>query len=715
MRITTEIVSVRRFAIAASLLLSGLVLSGCNGGEDFSDVRLPGCAFGALCRENIVGEVFVEVVGPKPENLRYRCGNSISQLRSEPFEVESSGRIIPPYTAVCPNNAQQIDFFIGSRFFEGTDLPFGKVLIPSTRTQTGARAAAVPVREQGRMTLRVTLADMIDSPRRVKSQDNNQVRNRWALLRALGSPVDDVMDPVATDGPISIPLLVHQLVDNRFEELLSIADLDEPNYNTFTAGFQPLLDALNAELDQEPGEEVFYAFPADPGSDIVEVSRAMDQTRAGNLSLGYNNTELGAAEYLFSGKKPNLERLGLFTSDLLVLPTGDLLGLGTVLVADSVTPPGETNPTTTTRRGLVAVRGTLDDELVFTNVAFENLMADMDTTEMEFDGRLLADYVFSGVAGRANEADETEAQPDFALFLSPDLNGYKPVDADFGRLDGRIKGYDTDTLLEEDTIDPPGLPVRGGRVSRGSASVSDEVLDDLVGLYTLTIMRGCTKEDPGEGEAVTSECFEEISEEEQTDYPVRFEIVNPDGGPDEIDVTFNFDFARKRPGSFSVLGGEQGALDTCVEIERDPNGNGIIYVGVDGACPDFDVPDMSFPIGFVGNVINDEDGDPLGAVVFMLFTGDEDKIAQYGVRIEGAIALQECGLPLVKPSNEGLEEVQRARWVDNYRPVLIQAELPDEHDFENLDGTDAEGIANRQLVSNLQGLVTFQRDGVACP
>ena len=707
-------VSVRRVALAASLLFSGLLLSACNGGEDFSDVRLPGCAFGALCRENIVGEVFIEVVGPKPENLRYRCGNSISQLRSEPFEVVSNGRIIPPYTAVCPNNAQQIDFFIGSRFFEGTDLPVGKVLIPSTLTQTGGRAAAVPVREQGRMTMRVTLADMVDSPRRVALLDNEQVRNRWALLRALGSPVDEAGDPVDTAGPISIPSLVHQLVDTRFEELLSTADLDASDYNTFTAGFQPLLDALNAELDPEPGEEAFYAFPADPGSDIAEVRRAMDQTRAGSLSLGYNNTELGAAEYLFSGKRPNLERLGLFTSDLLVLPGGQLLGLGTVLVAESDTPPGETNPVTETRRGLVAVEGQLNEELIFSNVVFESLVSAEFSTNLTLNGRLLADYIFSGVAGRANEDDDTEAQPDFALFLNPALNGYEPVNADFGRLNDLILGYQTDTLLEDDTVvEPPGLPIRGGRVSRGSASVGDDVLDELEGVYTMTIMRGCTEEDLNGPDA--AECDEEISEEEQNDYPAVFEVVNPDGGPDQIEVTFGFDFARKRPGSFSFGSGEGGPLESCVEIRRDASGNGILYVGVDGACPDLDGPGDSFPVGFVGNVINDEDGDPLGAVVFMLLTGDEEDIAQYGVRIEGAIALQQCGLPLVRPSEEGLEDGLRARWIDNYRPVLIQAELPDDHDFENLDGNDAEGQVNRQLISNLQGLVTFSRDGVTCP
>ncbi|WP_162925745.1 hypothetical protein [Isoalcanivorax indicus] len=670
----------RRWLTGAAVLLGAAGLASCNGGEDFSDVNLPGCAFGAQCTENLAGNRLVELVGPRVDNLRYRCGTgnsgSISHLRDEEV-VTAAGIRVPPFTAVCPASAKKLEFFIGNGFFDSStnstgDLKvIGTMFFPTTSLQV-PQGTTPPV-------LSVTLNDLVESARRVAKSDA-KVRNRGLLLSALDSDTDDEV--------IYIPDELHTLVGNRFADLIGNRSLDTSGESAFRTDFQPLLDALNEELALVEGDPGFHEFPDDLVDFNERLQAAMNLSRAGYYAMGYNdNAEIGVLEFLNTIKDPNFDNLGRFSASLLVLPSGDIVGLGSVLVSVDMGTERET------RRDAVLASGVLNDELVFSGVTFTDLLA-IEETMLELGGRMLGEIMYNGVPGveGAGRSDVEIDQPDMP---------YEPdEESDFGRLTGVFLDVDTVDMINDADTDAPGLPVRAARQPRSVVQLDQGVLADLDGSrYLMTLKRGCL---PSEEEA--EECDAEIADEDAQYYPQRFEVIESvDGsGDSSVELTFSFSSETvRRDGDDSA-----GVANTCLEI-RYEGGNGIIYVGLDGICPNDPATDL--PVGYVTRTTFDDDDQPESAGIVLYLAADAASHAQLGTQIEGRIALQDCTRPLYRLADNNFNDGIRASWVDNFLPVQLQLDAlaqDPEHDFSDMDDE-----VNQRLISNVQGLVDLEYTG----
>ena len=673
--------SSRRWLAGMAVVLGAAGLASCNGGEDFSDVNLPGCAFGAQCTENLAGNRLVELVGPRVDNLRYRCGTgnsgSISRLRDEEV-VTAAGIRVPAFTAVCPASARKLEFFIGNGFFDSsTNSPgqvkvIGTMFFPTTSLQV-PQGTTPPV-------LSVTLNDLVESARRV-AIDDDSVRNRGLLLSALDSDTDDDV--------IYIPDELHALVGNRFDDLIGNRSLNTSEATDFKNDFQPLLDALNEELALTAGDPGFHEFPVDLGDNGFNdrLQAAMNLSRAGYYGIGYNdNAEIGVLEFVNTKKDPNFDNLGRFSASLLVLPSGNIVGLGSVLV--SVDTGGSERET---RRDAVLANGVLNDELVFTGLQFSDLLA-VEETSLTLTGRMLGEIMYNGVPGveGAGLSDVEIDQPDMPY--TPDK------EEDFGRLTGTFMDVSTAVMINDQDTDAPGLPVRAARLPRSVVQLDQGVLDDLNGSqYRMTLKRGCL---PSEEE--NEVCDAEIADEDAQYYPQRFEVIESVDGTGESSVELIFSFEQEiarfdrdgEPGSFP-------ATETCLEI-REQQGNGIIFVGLGGECPDGSETDE--PVGYVTRTTFDEDGEPESVGIVLYLAANDTSHTQFGTQIEGRIALQNCKRPLYRLSDSNFEDGIRASWVDNYLPVLLQLQaLEDEnHDFEK------DNEINRRLYANVQGLVDLE-------
>lgn len=675
--------SSRRWLAGMAVVLGAAGLASCNGGEDFSDVNLPGCAFGAQCTENLAGNRLVELVGPRVDNLRYRCGTgnsgSISRLRDEEV-VTAAGIRVPAFTAVCPASARKLEFFVGNGFFDSsTNSPgqvkvIGTMFFPTTSLQV-PQGTTPPV-------LSVTLNDLVESARRVAKSDA-KVRNRGLLLSALDSDTGDDV--------IYIPDELHTLVGDRFDDLIGNRSLDTPGENAFRDDFQPLLDALNDELALTSGDPGFREFPDDleVNGFNSRLQAAMNLSRAGYYAMGYNDND-GILEFQGTTKDPDFDNLGRFGASLLVLPSGNVVGLGSVLIS-TVDAGGDRE----TLRDAVFASGTLGDELDF-DVTFSGLLPIMEVTDLELSGRMLGEIMYNGIAG-AQGAGNSDVKID-----QPDMPYQPDVAVDFGRLTGDFVGVDTDAMINDADDDAPGLPVRAARQPRSVVQLDQEILDLLDGSrYFITLKRGC-RDDELDGPAC-DEDDNEISEQEAEFYPRRFEVIEAVDGSGEstVELTFSFDFETARKNGDE----DSGAESVCIEIRED-NGNGIIYVGQDDQCPH--VSTEEYAVGYVTRTTFTEDDVPESVGIVMYLAADATGHDQLGTQIEGRISLLECSRPLYRLSQDNFESGIRASWVDNYLPVLIQYELLE--DSESHDFGDMTDPKNQRLISNVQGLVDLKFD-----
>jgi len=138
------------------MAFAALALAGCNGGEDFSDATVPGCPLGANCDINPRGDSLIELQGPRVANLGYRCGNSNGYTRDEAYTPAGLNIEVPAFHALCPANSRSVEFYIGSAIFEGNRVTLGSYQLPQ---------------QLRKGTYQLTLADLIESPRRTEVQE----------------------------------------------------------------------------------------------------------------------------------------------------------------------------------------------------------------------------------------------------------------------------------------------------------------------------------------------------------------------------------------------------------------------------------------------------------------------------------------------------------------------------------------------------------------
>lgn len=658
--------NMKRFFPGTGMLMLLAILAGCNGKEDFSDVDLPGCPAGGLCEEQPSGDVLVEFVGPRFINLGYRCGTSVSRISGEPQEI--GGRIVPAGAALCPEGVNTVDFFLGDGLYLGNSLLIGRAALPQT-------AILTQVGEDGTNwgLVRLTVADIVNTARRLPASDN-RVRNRAALLMALDS------DPATDDVEIHPALQGRDgLINMRYIELVQGNSLETEDYTDFTNAWAPLLTAL-AEEDDLP---VTYVFP-DEATVTQRTAYGMDLTRSGLFSMVFQESELAILELIGTDKQRADEYIGALEGSLLVLPTGEALGLVNVLLSYF---PGGTEEAETEQDTITFQRGAgLNNELALQNMTLQGLMNTDVSTNLTMTGRMLGDFLYNGVKGQ-NGTDVGLNMPGMS---------YTPEAADFGRINGTFLGTSSaDMLLKDPDPAPVGLPMRIARSGLGASSIDQDALDAATGVYRLQLRRGCTALEQPDGALCTA-----LEEKNKVNYPQEYQI-DDDEEADPITFTFVSDTPRGNDGT--------GPDEMLIEIRR-VGEHAIIFAGQSGACPSNNSA-TDFPVGYVSRTFV-EAGVPASVNVVMLMTGDaseQDNLYQFGTEIQGRIDVQDGSRPMYRLSDESFDDQVAAQWIDSYLPVKY---------YQGLNLGEDETMTNDQsqtLLSYVQGSVDLTYLGATCP
>lgn len=662
-----------RFLSAAGATVLLAVLAGCNGKEDFSNVDLPGCPAGALCEETPSGDVLVEFVGPRLLNIGYRCGASLGRTYAEPTEVD--GRMVPAGAAVCPENATSVEFFLGYGVYLGNVLPIGRAALPQ-------QAILTTLGEDGTVwgVQRLSLADVLESPRRLPATDA-RIRNRAALLLALDSDT--------TTADIELPDVLHGaegIINQRYNELVRGRSLEATDFVEFKDAWSPLLDAVGEEVG---GNNAPYIFATE--SDVLaRLTYSTELTRAGFYEVGYQESQAAILGLTGTDKQPAADRLGTLSGSMLVLPTGEVVGLASVLLSHV---QGGNDPAETEQDMLSFSRDAhLDDELVLENVALQGLMNNDVTTDISVSGRFLGNALHHGVPGQNGV--------DYAL-MYPTMY-YRPVADDFGRILGTFLGSPVaDLLHKKPDPAPEGLPVRMARVELGATSLDPAALDAAVGFYQLTLRRGCTDAEIADDPA----SCELIEEKNERNYEGGYEI---EAGTDTTEAV-NFTFSQDTPRG----GGLDNSGDATMFLEiRQVGGHGIVYAGRNGQCPTGD-PQNDFPVGYISRTVVEE-GVIESAGVMLMLSGQADEqgdLRHFGTEIQGRIALNDASnnRPIYRLSDEHFADQVAAQWIDTYMPQKY-------YQTQGVDSVDELSNEQKQrLLAHVRGSVGWEYVGASCP
>lgn len=667
--------NLKRFLSAAGTTVLLAVLAGCNGKEDFSNVDLPGCPAGALCEETPRGDLLVEFAGPRLVNIGYRCGASLGRTYAEPTELD--GRMVPAGAAVCPQSATSVEFFLGHGVYLGNVLSIGRAALPQLAVLTiqGEDGTVWGVQ-------RLSLADVLESPRRLPATDA-RVRNRAALLLALDS------DTSTED--IELPEVLHGaegVINQRYQELVRGRSLETAEFSEFKDAWEPLLAAVGEEVG---GNNAPYIFPSE--ADVkARLAYSAGLTRAGFFEIGYQESEAAIFSLIGTDKAPATGRTGTMSGSVLVLPTGELIGLASALLSRVE----GSDPAQTELDMLSFSReARLDDELVLSNVALQGLMNNDVATDIAISGRMLGNALHHGVRSPNGAVDYALMYP--TMF-------YRPVDADFGRILGTFLGSPVaDLLLKKPDPAPEGLPVRMARLALGANHLDAAALDAAAGFYRLTLRRGCTAAEIADD---TEETCETIEEKNGLNYEGGYQI---EAGTDNTEAV-NFTFTKDRPRGSGL--DNNSLAEMLLEI-RQVDGHGIVYAGRNGECPTGDAQ-YDFPVGYVNRTVVDE-GVVESAGVVLVLSGDaneQDDLRYFGTEIQGRIALNGSGpddRPIYRLSDEHFEDQVAAQWIDNYLPQKY-------YQTQGVESVDELTDEQKQrLLAHVRGSVEWEYLGPSCP
>ena len=599
------------------MALAALALAGCNGGEDFSDATVPGCPLGASCNLNPRGDVLVELQGPRVENLGYQCGSSTGYTRGTDYTPAGLDIEVPAYNALCPANSRSVEFYIGSALFEGNRVSLGRYFLPQ---------------QLRKGSYQLTLADLIESPRRVEIQDSavgtaSPVLNRSALLHALNKQGGDTEEAIVIPGNPEKATDVEDpntLVDTQ-PELVPENAFDYADFDAFKAAWQDFIDVANTDepIDGFANDTVAYEEQVDKGN---------DRSRAGLYAFEIAGECVILEGCDFGGEEGSTVS---FTLNALVLPEGQILGGGLGVRASG----GENQ--ILDYLGFSSDAG-LSDLLELQNQSDESLSvlvtsagigdADEANTDVQVSGRFLGSSLYAGV--------NIDGNSDFKLDF--------PSVTD--KLEDAEKGEMTGTLLGEDLTGDP-LPFRATKTGFVQAQPDDTVLSGLVGDYTIRLMRACVDDDLGDDDDKCSDIVEPDSD-------VDREVSNSGGNYPESIGDQNITQERVRDD-------ENAVGEFCLSID----GNGLITTGVDGACG------TTYTIGFVTRTFSA----PNSANLSIRLAPGMDVRADtphFNATIEGRVDLadeDDCA-PLYRLSDDNFELGLRARWVEEtYLPRILLA------------------------------------------
>ena len=590
-------------------------LAGCNGGEDFSDATVGGCPSGAGCTPTSRGEVLVELVGPRVENLGYRCGGTNVVFFTKSTESTSTGSngdpvTVPAYNALCPSSAQNIEFFIGNGLFEGNYVSLGKILFP---------------KQEALQRYTVTVADFENSPRR-QSADLPKTRNIAALIQGLDS---DPSDP----DTVRIPVEAHDILDDEPElaKSLDTADYDVfrddwavgPDVPGIDTYFEKVNDAVAGGID---GLNVDQHIP------LAKVKAANRYTRAGNyrfrtcLFITCRDDNDDILSLNLPGRLSNDTPLG---EPPLILPNGKIMGLGYAARAASATDA---------EQELVAFGETakVDDLLQLQDVSIVSIEDGSTATNLVATGRFLNQLIYN------------DYNPDNGIGKT-DIELNYPTIAD--SLTDDEKGLLSGDLLSDDVSIPLTAEIEAAPQSEPDQATIDQLAQ---GTYTLRLMRACLE---GANEPTPAACtqIDNLAEEAASDGSGNyFPQIN---GKDVKEEQPRDDYAQS------------AAKEICLKVisDEDQPDNGIVMAGPsDGSCPTVLGMD-GWAVGFVSRTFLDDNDMPASANLSMLFAPaapDTTVTSHFGVTVTGRVDLTDSCRPLYRISDPNFDAGIRAAWLD---------------------------------------------------
>lgn len=631
------------------MAFAGLALAGCNGGEDFSDATVPGCPLGANCDINPRGDSLIELQGPRVANLGYRCGNSNGYTRDEAYTPDGLNIEVPAFHALCPASSRSIEFYIGSAIFEGNRVSLGSYLLPQ---------------QLRKGTYQLTLADLIESPRRIAVQEGavgtaSPVLNRSALLHALNQQGNDPEAKIIIPGEQDLPADSgdpNTILDAQ-PELAAENGFNYSDFDEFKAAWQGFIDRVNTETPID-------GFANDTGTYETRVVEGNNRSRAGLYTFEIAGECIILEGCDFGGEDGSTVS---FTLNALVLPDGDILGGG------------------------LGVRASEGGNEVLDYLGFNSTAGLSDILELQNQGddSLSVNLLSAGIGDAP--ANNTDAQVSgrflgASLYAGVDIDGNSDFKLDFPSADTGLqeedKGEITGELLDAQLTGNP-LPFRATKT--GFVEAKPDIAAELAGDYTIRLMRACVNDDLGDDDD-TGVCTDIPDPNEDTDE--NEEISNSAGNYPE--AVGEETVTRER-----VRTDENNIGEFCLRITSD----GLITTGAGGACGN------TYKVGLVTRSFSD----PKSANLSVRLAPGMDVRADtphFNATIEGRVdlttAANNCG-PLYRLSDENFDIGLRARWVEEtFLPRIVLADFGDEP-------SDPEA---RRFNSLRSGAVQFFKAGV---
>ncbi|MCG8437479.1 MAG: hypothetical protein MI751_05305 [Pseudomonadales bacterium] len=632
-----------------ALIALVLALAGCNGGEDFSDATVPGCPAGTKCDENVVGEVYVELVGPRVANIGYECGSSLGRTR--PVDTTEGSTVIPAYTAVCPADARSIEFFLGSGLFEGNKVSLGSYLLPQ---------------QLQKETYQVTVADLIAAPRR--SEANTSVIYRSALIQALdndgnGDDAVSISDQASDGSGVNI----NDVIDDNPALIPSQPFDGYANYSDFTNAWSGMFTEISNQLT-DAGEPDVAGFDGDTLAYEERVKIGTDRTRAGLFAYESAGECLIFQGCDFSGDDGSRLALGMRA---LVLPNGVILAGGQVIRSkDSDTSLDFVGLDSTSRiSDILELEKSGGSEQSVTLTGAGVGATPPGNTDAELKGRILGQTMYAGV--------EVNGNGDYGLDY-PNAS-YSLTDSDKGALSGEVLGENVPASASGEPV-----PVRGTKTGAVQVDLDAATLSLVAGKdYRVTLMRACVGEADDGSECssipdpVAGGSNEEIGDADGFNYPTSITAGS---------TTFDITSERPRIDSNSIV-------DFCLSIDAE----GLITTGNGGACG------ADHFVGMVTRTLPDSNS----VNVYLRLAPGMDVQADaphYNAEVQGRIDLDESCSPMFRLGDEGFDNQVRAGWLESaYLPPIQR---------ENWSSQDSPSDLERLVFASLQsGAVVFGEDG----
>ena len=638
------------YALALSVAVATVSLSGCNAGEDFGDASIGGPIIDntpqpaelpeddedALEVELVVAsEVGGEVRTSNVAHIKYECTGSVG-------EVKATGD--SAFLARCATTARSVEFFVGGSDDGAARISFGVAYLPmcTGRSEGSAGQAGCA---GGSGSFQVTLADLVprksplpdpvplSAPARQLASEPD-VRNRVALLTALDVDADPLVLKVSAKA-------------NDLAADAPLANFSETDYAVFSAYWADWLALVSA--GSVPVIDPPLALPATAAQAEALAQAAMDRTRIGLFSLEHDGVSYAST---FPDEPPSNLNI---TLPFIVMPDGSVIGVGALFGVIGA------GLATEAAVDLLAIEAgaRLDDSL---NIRADgggnwDVLSVLDPlgAELSFRGRIIGSAAYDN---KTTAAGRTDYKLDY-----PDATVYTMVENDAARFTG--SAFEQSGLLD--------VPFRIARTGAVGAVLHETVMAALPEFYQVTIYKACVN--PDIDPACTTIPEGEIGP--GLNYPQEIDNDNCDASCEDDDTALVVSKEKPRAGYAFVSGSFRLQFLADGSIITDRAGEWGPLVTEDPLVRETATGTLEeFRVGYVSRTFPDSNS--ANILLFMAgsaSSGEESAtlavpppMPHFGTQVQGRIDLSQPEKPVFRLGDDNFEAGIRAFWQDFYQP-----------------------------------------------